>query len=205
MFHNNVENAFINSAYLSEKWAVTQLMSFKKANPSLWDNDLEEQLNDEKRHANALHGFLSQRTERIQHDELSWSMQVRLYEFCSGIDFTAYKKKDQFIAMQLIMEKRAVWIYKVYNRFGNNEDLKKLFKVILKDELRHLKPCQPFCEVTYNQIDNIDKWLFKTWIPKNFGDDVAVFNHLFWDYFFQPHVKGAPQARYRPETLKDLR
>lgn len=181
---NTIEDAFINSAYLSELWAVKDLLRIKSEFPAAWNSFREEQLQDEIRHANLLLKVLK-KNNGIHIDSLSYSMQERLYK--KYINLTLSDSPGASAAVHNMTESRALWIYKTYKKFGKNPDYLSCVDEIVEDEKSHFQ-CNAslltkedfFLEKC---IKGIDKSLFRSLLPERYGKFLFLSEKFWSDYY----------------------
>ena len=153
----DVDSAFINFSYLSERWLLEFLQNYKSRFPNNWSAEREEQLDDERRHTNMLLGCLNRAGIEIVHD-LNFSIQEALYRNLGMLDFAKATSLFQFEAIQLLIERRAIVLYKIFLSFAKNEEYLKVIRAILLDEEKHVRiektkfRDEPFFHI-YMQID----------------------------------------------------
>lgn len=188
MFNNlfrTADDAFINSAYLSELWAVKDLLRIKNEFPDSWNSFREKQLQDEVRHASSLLKVL-----KVHHgsyvDNHAYSMQERLYK--KLINLSLSQSPGASAAVHNMTESRALWIYKTYKKFGKNSDYISCVNEIIEDEKDHFQ-----CNASFltkedffleKCIKAIDKSLFKSILPNQYGN-LLFLSHLFWDDYYK--------------------
>lgn len=182
------EVAFANSAYLSELWAVRDLVRVKRLSTD-WMAANEEQLQDEVRHARRLLDFLKERTRYFVAD-LSYSMQERLYR--SHIDLASSATLAEACTVHDVTERRAAWIYKTFLRVGDDQALKQISREILDDEKRHAGLTASYIvdRELFGRLRTADRKLFRKEIPIQFGS-ILIHSAAFWTYYFE----GAQMAQ----------
>ncbi len=186
MIHKNKDDALINSAYLSELWAVNDLLRLKNLYPAAWSPEREVQLQDEIRHANMLLHALRSKDSIIVKD-LAFSMQAKLY----GMFIDLGKTKSLIEAAQVhdMTERRAVWIYRTYRRVGTDRDYKKVANDICIDEQNHFDINsdqigeEDANSVFADSIVKIDQFLFSKYLPEKFGSIVFASDD-FWNFYY---------------------
>ena len=176
------EIAFANSAYLSELWAVRDLVRIKKLSND-WTDANEEQLQDEVRHARRLLDFLKGRTRHFVAD-LAYSMQERLYR--PHIDLACSANLAEACTVHDVTERRAAWIYKTFLRVGSDQTLKEISREILDDEKRHAGLTSSYVTdlALFGRLKDVDRKLFRKEIPVRFGP-VLIHSDAFWTYYFE--------------------
>lgn len=174
----------MNAVYLSELWAFQDLDRFKKNNPELWNDEREQQLNDEMRHYKMCLAALREEDSQICHD-LNFSMQARLYS--QLFQFDPPKSLKELSGIHHIFEKRAVWVFKTYQKVGSNEKFKKIYKAILKDESVHNQQLKIFStDGPGFELNQIDRKIWKQLLPGQFGRKIFSSNDL-WQWYYGSH------------------
>ncbi len=187
MIHKNNDDALINSAYLSELWAVNDLLRIKNMFPHAWSNERETQLQDEVRHANLLLTIMRSKDVPVIKD-LNYSMQSRLYKPLIDLGKTATLSEAAIV--HEMTERRAVWIYKTYRRVGIDKDYKNVALGICNDEEAHFNINQDQMNPSdlngalADAVFKIDKFLFNEYLPSKFGRIVFSSND-FWSYYYE--------------------
>lgn len=184
MIHQNWQDALINSAYLSEQWAVRHILVMKERYPEKWTNGLDLQLEDELRHSRIIKAVLTKHSPVVV-DNLKFSMQENLYKGVCGLrpQFDIHATSfEAFTDLMWIMERRALWIYFVYNRIGSNPDYKKVFKSIIEDEKTHVHE-KPQPSPYFNIVSKADNYLFTNFIPQTWTQN-SFTNEGFWDWYY---------------------
>jgi hypothetical protein len=184
IFFNTPDDAFLNSAYLSELWAVKDLIRIKNLFPKNWSTDREQQLNDEVRHARLLLNELKKNSKVIVED-LAFSMQEKIYR--KYINLSSYNTMSSSGIVHNMTEARALWIYKTYLKVGNNQEYKDCIVGIIEDEKKHfiyntdvIDQQDSFFKTA---INSIDKAIFRTILPMQFGR--VIFNSdNFWKKYY---------------------
>lgn len=186
MLHITPDDAFINCAYVSEKWAAHSLETMKERFANRWNDIFERQYQDEVRHTKMLLGVLEKNSPVIYHNT-KYSIQERL--FVRGarsphfdldvLDF------DSFLTVQYLMEKRAIWSYKVYMKVGQNETYKKILAQVIEDEKGHFRSeeIRPESNV-YKQVKDADHWLFRVYTVKGYAP-IPLMNDRYWKFYFE--------------------
>jgi hypothetical protein len=180
-----LDDAFLNTAYLSELWAVKDLVRIKKLFPKSWNADREQQLNDESNHARLLLNELKKNSKVIVED-LAFSMQERLYR--KYINLSESNSISASGIVHNMTEARALWIYKTYLKVGTNQEYKNCILNIIEDEKRHFiynTDCidQQDGFLTAS-IRSVDKAIFRTILPMQFGR--IIFNsEKFWNNYYE--------------------
>lgn len=179
----NCEQAFANSAYLSELWAVRDLRRQKVQFSASWNAQRENQLQDEARHARRFLDYLQKTSSPVVSD-LSYSMQVRLYG--PYVDLSATESVESAAAVHDLTEHRATWIYKTYLKHGRDLELKVICEEILEDEKTHFainKGLSPSRDLQQH-LASIDRKIFREELPRKFGR-IMLFSEEFWKDYFQ--------------------
>lgn len=187
MKHINFDDALMNSAYLSELWAVNDLIKLKNAFPLLWQDENETQLQDEIRHASLILNELKKSGAVIVKD-LKYSMQERLYK--RFIDLSKTHTFSDTLAVHSMTEHRAVWIYKTYQRLGENQNYKQMAQLIKNDEARHFEIINRSFQRTSNEdflsytLGQIDSFLFNEFLIERYGR-LLFSSSSFWNDYYQ--------------------
>lgn len=133
----DVDHAFMNFSFLSEKWLAQFLSNYKSQYPERWTPVREEQLQDEIRHTNMIYAVMvKQGAQPIE--DLQYSIQEAVYKKLGLFDMGQAKEGLAFECVQHILERRASILYKIYLLRGNNPAYQKVIRQILKDEERHI-------------------------------------------------------------------
>lgn len=186
MIHKNKDDALINSAYLSELWAVNDLIRLKNLYPDAWTPERETQLQDEVRHANMLLNSMKSKDSVIIKD-LAYSMQARLYG--QFIDLSKTKSLIEAAQVHDMTERRAVWIYRTYRRVGSDKDYKKVANDICIDEQTHFDINKDQITEDHanslfaDSIVKIDSFLFSKYLPEKYGSIVFASENFWSDYY----------------------
>jgi len=197
----SLDDAFLNTAYLSELWAVRDLVRIKKEFADCWNEDREKQLNDEARHARLLLDQLKMRSSFVVHD-ISYSMQERLYR--KYINLGATESASAAAVVHNMTESRALWIYRTYMKLGKVEAYKKCIAEIIEDEKTHfitnaseINPADNFLAASLRAID---KALFRTILPYKYGN--LIFNSIdFWQEYYVDAARVSSNEIYSEYTL----
>ena len=187
MLHKTKDDALINSAYLSELWAVQDLSRMKKLHWDLWSPERETQLQDEVRHANMLLNVLKKKQAVVVKD-LAYSMQERLYAHVVRLNSTHNMSEASLV--HNMTERRAVWIYKTYQKVGQDPDYKEVVAEIYQDEKNHFAVndhdigSASLNHFLAENVKRADRFLFRKYLPEKFGS--IIFNSEdFWNYYYQ--------------------
>jgi rubrerythrin len=198
MIHKNFDDALMNSAYLSELWAVNDLLRLKLSFPEFWSSENEKQLQDEIRHAGMILNELKKNKSLVV-KSTQFSMQERIYK-----KFFDLSKTDKFadtLAVHSMTEHRAVWIYKTYRKLGLNPSYRKLAEVIKNDEKGHFDIIEnsiatldhsPFL---FYALSRIDSYIFNVFLVEKYGRLLFTSKQFWTDYY-----EGADQTT---EAYKD--
>ena len=183
MVHKNSDDAFINSAYLSELWASMDLLRCKKSGYN-WSDEREVQLQDEIRHSNILLNSLKSQT-KVLVKNLNYSMQERLYK--QRVNLSQSANIGEVSHVHDVTERRAVWIYKTYLKMGNNPIYKVAVTEILADEKNHFavnkKEAHPIRSLYAEHVRNIDYSIFKNILPAKYGQQLFSSQNFWVDYY----------------------
>lgn len=177
-------NCFINSAYLSELWAVSDLVRFKNNFPLYWNSGREKQLQDEVVHANLLLKALKNATDLIVVDT-QFSMQERLYK--KYFNLQSASSPEEHCIIHEMNESRAKWIYQTYLRRNDSSPYASILRKILKDEETHFNIDQTAMSASRfskNGLTAIDRLLFRAYLPSKFGNQIFD-NSDFWPWYFK--------------------
>lgn len=198
MLHKSFDDALMNSAYLSELWAVNDLLRLKKVAPQSWTNENETQLQDEIRHASMILAELKKNNSVVVKD-IKYSMQEKLYK--PFIDLSSSNGMAEILTVHNMTEERAVWIYTTYQRFGKNAGYKKLAAQIKNEEAEHFKVTTDrkknnlIGSLLDSSIKAIDGFIFNTHLPKKYGR-LLFASEAFWNDYYQGAVLvDAAEAR----------
>lgn len=186
MLHKSFDDALMNSAYLSELWAVNDLLRLKDLCPDQWAAENESQLQDEIRHATLILNELKANDAFVVKD-LKFSMQEKLYK--PFINLSKAVNFSEVLTVHNMTEHRAVWIYKTYQRFGKNPAYKNLAEKIKNEETGHF-------QITSNKAKNeligsilehslkaLDSLIFDIQLPQKYGK-LLFSSEAFWhDYY----------------------
>ena len=198
-FHSSSHEAFINSAYLSELWAVKDLLKFKQNHPEVWSPAREDQLQDEVVHARSLLNLLKDLQSPIVSD-LSFSMQERLYK--KYFDLNLCERPEDHCLIHQVTERRAFWIYKTYLRNHPNSPYAATFERILRDEANHFEvddianKSSPFFK---EGIKGTDRILFRGLLPQKYGSKIFE-STAFWSWYYE----GARAELKNDENLNGI-
>ena len=181
--HSTCELAFANSAYLSELWAVKDLVRIKNADTASWSKEKEGQLQDEVRHARLLLGHLKQSGSPVVLD-VEYSMQDRLYK--PYVDLSKSATAAEAAVVHDLTEHRATWIYKTYIRNGRDANLIAICEQILKDEKQHfaVNAGARTSDLLRDALKGIDREIFRSELPNRYGR-VMLFSEEFWVDYYQ--------------------
>lgn len=183
MIHKTLDDAFINSAYLSELWASIDLIRCKKAGHA-WSPEREIQLQDEVRHANALLNVLKSQTGILVKD-LQFSMQEKLFK--DKVNLSETNSIGDVSLVHDITERRAVWIYKTYLKMATNPVYKSVITEILADEKNHFavnkKEAHPDHTPYSKKVKKTDFLIFKEYLPSKYGQKLFSSSRFWEDYF----------------------
>lgn len=182
MDSNNCELSFANSAYLSELWAVRDLVRIRDAFPDFWTAAKDSQLRDEVRHARLLFDFIKSGRCGVIMD-LKFSMQIRLY--MPYVDLSLSSTVEEATEVHDLTERRAAWIYRTYLRHGRSEPLKRICREILADEMQHsaINSVTRGSPLLRAALQGTDRNIFRSDLPARYGR-IMLFSNVFWsDYF----------------------
>lgn len=191
----NFDDYFLNHSYLSEEWLRTLLLDYRENFASAWNSDLEQQLQDEERHARMCRNILLQRACLIT-DDTKYSLAEVFYKGVGGLDLRVVHSDWQLNAICLLIERRAHFLYKMYLRYGRDEEYKKIIAMILEDEMRHnvvhdeqvRKTNSPY----YLSLQSMDRFVFGDYLNKKYlstqsGRHVFL-NVEFWRDIFNDKI-----------------
>ncbi|MCB0365050.1 MAG: hypothetical protein H6624_11730 [Bdellovibrionaceae bacterium] len=174
----------LESAMHSELWSFHDTSDKYKVFPTEF---LKGQVDDEERHTEMLRrvleleGFPAEPSENL-------SMQKVIYQRVLGLDLNNTREDENlFHAVHTMVERRANWIYKMYLLNGTNERFKKVIKLIVKDERRHISGHRDQLVQTDPKITalfDLDNWFFREYYPAHYGTDSLQVNPTFWDDYF---------------------
>lgn len=189
----------MNSAYLSELWAVNDLLNFKKNFKLAWSDQREAQLQDEKKHARMCLSVLKTETQNVIYS-LDYAMQETIFKKKWTLGHAS--SDEEFSAIQEVMENRALWIYRTYLKVGKNNRYKDVFKAIILDEKIHRQIGKEknirFTPI-YKSISTVDRYFFRTYLPSKYGQ-MLFSSPQFWNDYYQGYTESAKQPE-KQETL----
>lgn len=196
-FHKIIENSsydeyFINSAYLSELWAVQDLK--KKLDLNIGAKSLlEDQIADEIRHAQMLRNSLLNVGFSVC-DDIRFAMQEVIHFHTALIDPKDVESQPElFWSFHEIMERRAIWNYRTCIVGGIAPAYRAVLKRIIKDEKGHLtgRPLYRDHALVKRWIA-ADAWVFNHHIKQYYNNLNLLKSHQFWkDYYSDQLVKPA--------------
>lgn len=184
----SLDAAFLNSAYLSELWAVQDLIRIKKKFSSQWTDGKEKQLNDETRHARLLLNLLHETGSAVVYS-LKYSMQERLYR--PYLDLSTASTLSESSIVHNMTESRALWIYKTYLKIRPESSFKNTIESIIEDEKGHFE-CNDFLIEESDlflkkTLQAVDKLIFREVLPNTYGR--LVYQNLqFWENYYKDCV-----------------
>jgi hypothetical protein len=187
----NVSDSFINFSYVSELWLAEFLACLKcEWDSQQWTKRLEQQLEDEKQHAEMLQRALK-RNGINSVDDLTYSIQESVYRDLAGFDMGALRAPGAVSAALTVLERRATLLYKIYLRQGSNSDYKAVIKRVLEDERRHeaenLFDAHLYERDLLQAYSLIDRSVFSR-IAKEFGGSVGMRGGVvlpgFWESLY---------------------
>lgn len=172
------DDYYMNFAYLSEKWLFEYMDKlFSNSN----DLELLEQLADEKKHTKMTFGALSKSIDNPIHDT-NISIEQAIYA-----DIGDWKiEKKTFGALSWMVERRALFLYKMYMKKGTDVYYRKITNAILNDERKHIGFHDKLTNDHY-KIKAIDKAIW-TKAHQVYGQN-AMFELPFWEDLFQGKLK----------------
>ncbi|MFP5520669.1 MAG: hypothetical protein ACLGGX_12250 [Bdellovibrionia bacterium] len=179
----DLDSAFINSAYLSELWAVQDLLRFKQDHPLEWSSEREKQLQDEVKHAASLLDCLRKQRVEVEMD-VSYSMQERLYS--KYINLSLARTPEEHAILHEMTEGRAVWIYKTYLKLRPDSPYKGALLQILEDEKNHFhldNLSSAGSDFLFKSLKAIDRMLFREVLPQKYGRKIFE-NQNFWEWYY---------------------
>lgn len=186
--HSNPDSAFINFSYLSEKWLANYFQNYKSRHPEKWTDTYERHLEDEIRHTQMCSAMLD-RSEGYREDDLKFSIQEMVYRQYGGLDLNRFDSLDAFLAVNRLIERRALVLYKSYVRYGENVGYRALIKAILNDEDRHHKTVQNLAseEFVFQEFAELDRKIW-TQLSLHYGREHqrqrGIINPKFWTDLF---------------------
>lgn len=180
------DNQLMESAYLSELWAVENIERHIAKYDSL---ELRLQLDDEKRHAEILLEALRAEGHEPRHDT-AYSMQEVIYKNWQGLRVGAFTDIDQrhFAFAHEVTERRAIWIYRTYIRGGNVDRYKGICEQIIDDERGHLHEMTP-TSTAMEDLARLDRAIFRRYIPGAYGSMDLLRCGEFWDDYYGDGLK----------------
>lgn len=201
IFFKSNDDAFINSAYLSELWAIKDLVRIRDLHPSQWSSDKDIQLRDEVRHARLLRDQIKKNSD-VFIDDIRYSMQERLYRKYINLNLT--QTVSAAAAVHNMTESRAVWIYKTYMKVGHNNEYKDCVSKIVMDEKQHFivnsNSINPLDNFLTSALLSTDKLLFRKVLPSTYGA-IIFQSHSFWkDYYSEANFLKT----HEKDTLSSL-
>ncbi len=179
----SIDEAFINSAYLSELWAVQDLLKLKNNYKLFWNAGREKQLQDEINHARILLDALKISSKTVITD-LAYSMQERLYR--KHFNLSLCHSVEQHALIHDMTESRAIWIYKTYMKINPNSKYNNIFRQILNDEQNHFNiddSINQNSEFTKASLKAVDRLIFRAYLPEKYGARIFE-NEEFWNWYY---------------------
>jgi hypothetical protein len=175
-----LDHSLIESAYLSELWAVQDIGEKLKLFPS---RALEKQLAEERFHVELLGNCLAAEGH-LPRQETRWSMQEVIYRKVCLIDLGATAASEVlFRGVHEITERRAIWIYRTYLLGGTVERYKKALRRILHDERGHIHRDYPANDVL-RHVRRMDQWVFRIHLFRHYNRMNLLQCPRFWaDYY----------------------
>lgn len=169
------DQEFLKWSHISEKWLYDYLLQNCKS-IDLPQEEFLEIVDDEKRHTqifkNLLHVF---KIEAYQDPKQSFHYSI--YTQLGGVDWSKLNSTEKK-AMLAVSERRAVFLYKAYIKNGQNEQIKKTLKTVLRDELRHARAYLDESDPAFQWAQNLDKKVW-TCLEEKYGPKAQQEN-LFW-------------------------
>jgi hypothetical protein len=185
------DDYYMNHVYLSELWLWQHMEEKFSKHPSpRW----QKQRIDEKKHTAMARGALLKTVNRdmskINHD-VGFSIEKIIFEEVGGIDVDSIPE-DEFPAFCYVVERRAVFLFKCYLKYGKNEYYKKMTRRLIYDEADHLdlhKDTAINMEA-YKKYQVLDKKLWRE-ISKVYNTaDVPFFDNIqYWEDLFSHKIK----------------
>lgn len=173
------DDYYMNFAYLSERWLFEYM---DKIFSDSDDEEILEQLADEKKHTRMTLGALNKVIDNPVHDT-NISIEHAIYADIGGWDIN----KDTFSALSWIVERRALFLYKMYMKRGTDPYYRKIVNAILDDERKHISFHDDVITEDHLKIKAIDKAI---WLRAHevYGAD-AMFELPFWEDLFAGKLK----------------
>lgn len=173
------DDYYMMFAYLSERW-LFEYMDKEFSNTD--DEELLEQLADEKKHTRMTLGALSKVIDNPVHDT-NISIEQAIYADIGGWEIS----KDTFSALSWIVERRALFLYKMYMKKGTDPYYRKITNAILDDERKHIGFHDEEITEDHLKIKAIDKAI---WLRAHevYGAN-AMFELPFWQDLFAGKLK----------------
>jgi len=187
------EKSFLLSAMSSELWAASHIKKFFNIgninNLSFDREKVTNQIEDELSHSRSLEGILLIKGSYALRKEPRAGMQEILYKNIAGIipPSIEYKDEEYFWDYHEIMEKRAIWIYKTVVRVTSCPIIKIVLNKIIKEEAGHINN-KLSGNFRTKQLIQADEWLFKEYIPKEYGTLNLLDCDKFWEDYWQKLV-----------------
>lgn len=169
------DKEFLKWSHISEKWLYDYLVQ-NAQDMDMPEEEFLEIIDDERRHTQIFKNLL-QVFKIDAYDDPKQSFHYSIYTQLAGVDWLKLSKNEKK-AMLAISERRAVFLYKAYIKNGQNEQIKKTLKTVLKDELRHARTYLDESDPAFQWAKNIDKKVW-TYLERKYGDKAQQEN-LFW-------------------------
>lgn len=185
------DDYYMNHVYLSEFWLWQHMEENFLDHPSpRW----HKQRIDEKKHTAMARGALFKTLDRdmskINHDT-GFSIEKIIFEEIGGVDVDAITE-DEFPAFVYVVERRAVFLFKFYLKYGKNEYYKKVTRRLIHDEDDHLdlhKNTAINMEA-YKKYHELDKKLWKEISKVYTKNNVPFFDNIeYWEDLFSHKLK----------------
>lgn len=183
----NFDDAFMCHSHASEVWLAMFLSRVKERNLIEWDEDLEVQLQDEKRHALMFKSVIK-KFAKFEQYKIETSIQEAIYESLGGYDFSKIKTRSELNAVLFKIERRALFLYKMFLRVSRCDAYKDTVRTVVQDELRHSGVARlEVCDRTMRDLEKVEIKVFGEYLPKKYGVEnrYSVFLNLnYWRDLF---------------------
>jgi hypothetical protein len=174
------DDYYMNFAYVSERWLFEFMMNkYSDTHNAEW----KTQIQDERRHTLMCLGALKKRTNHFV-DDTTYSIEHAIYQDIGGYIPDTVEK---FSALSWIVEKRALFLYKMYLKNGKDDLYKKVTKSIINDERKHVRFHNEIITEEHRKIKSIDKQIWKA-VNAVYGVN-GMFEEEFWKDLFNDSLK----------------
>lgn len=185
------DDYYMNHVYLSEYWLWKHMEENFLNHPS---HRWQKQRLDEKKHTAMTRGALFKNLNRdstlINHNT-DFSIEKILFEELGGVTVDNIPL-DDFPAFVYVVERRAVFLFKIYLKYGKNEYYKKVTRRLIHDEDDHLDLHKDTAinMKAYKKYQEIDKSIWQKISKVYTKDNIPFFDNIeYWEDLFSHKLK----------------